>query len=94
MLELVARETGVSVDTLQAVVDMSLLTNSLWGVRDLGARSGIQLTSEDKLYNRPTPNMFLAHNKYNGLMTSGAMDQMNMDQYQTVQAQQDQGYSR
>ena len=92
MLELVARETGVSVDTLQAVVDMSLLTNSLWGARDLGARSGIQLTSEDQLYNRPNFNMFLTSEEYSHIMSGAAAYQMDLDQ--TAQAQQDQGYSR
>lgn len=90
MLELVARETGVRMDTLQAVVNVSLLNNSLWGARDLGARAGIQLNNENQLIRSTGSN--LTHSEYNAVMTSAATYQMYLDQ--TAQAQQDQGYSR
>lgn len=53
MLQNAADKTGVSVQTLQDVVNLSLLNTSLWGARDLGAFAGFQLSSHDTLA-RPT----------------------------------------
>ena len=49
MLQNAADNTGVSVQTLQDVVNLSLLNASLWGARDLGATAGFELASYDEL---------------------------------------------
>ena len=56
MLRTVSNKSGISLQTLIDTVDLSLLHVGLWGARDLGAKSGIQLSHENEVqipdYNR------------------------------------------
>ena len=54
MLQTVAQDSGVSLQTLVDAVNLSLLHTSLWGARDLAAQSGIQLSDNATYVSSPS----------------------------------------
>ncbi|MDE6349901.1 MAG: hypothetical protein K2K67_02715 [Treponemataceae bacterium] len=54
LLETASKKTGVSVETLQDAVNLSLLNASLWGARDLAASAGFQLSSNKDVLQYPS----------------------------------------
>ena len=49
LLETAAQRSGVSVDALRDVVNLSLMNAGLWGARDLAASAGFQLSNRNTL---------------------------------------------
>lgn len=96
MLQTVANKTGTSIEALVDTVNMSLLHVSLWGARDLGAQSGLQLSDTGRL-DRPDFNTLPYLNTKECLLNLeyGYADQIHKDQREyNEQQQQQNGLSR
>ena len=95
MLRTVSDRSGISLQTLVDTVDLSLLYTSLWGARDLGAKSGVQLSHEDELqapnYNKVP---YLNNTECLREVNSGYMTQMGRDITAAQQQQQQNGLTR
>lgn len=92
MLQTVANKSGVSIETLVDTVNLSLLHTSLWGARDLAARSGIQLSTNDVSIVAPTKDItYLDSKTYTSSMNFGCRDQGAKER---EQQQQSNGLSR
>ena len=95
MLRTVSDRSGISLQTLVDTVDLSLLHVGLWGSRDLGAKSGIQLSHESEVqvpnYNKVP---YLNNTGCLHHVNSGYMTQMGMDITAAQQQQQQNGLTR
>ena len=94
MLQAVAQDSGVSLQTLVDAVNLSLLNTSLWGARDLAAQSGIQLTTSTTTVTAPSTKIsYLTIEQYSRLIEMGYVVQAQIEG-KKLQQNQSQDMSR
>lgn len=95
MLQTVAQDSGVSLQTLVDAVNLSLLNTSLWGARDLAAQSGIQLSDNTTSVSIPTNKIsYLDMDKHMRSIDPGYSYQVSQEARKLQQQQQSNELSR
>lgn len=95
MLQTVAQESGVSLQTLVDAVNLSLLHTGLWGARDLAAQSGIQLSDSATYVSSPSNRIsYLTLDKHIYEIEAGYAYQAGIEYVKAKQQQSQQDMSR